>query len=194
MSHSDSYLVVALSSRAILLYSLESLSQALSNGAAVEPTEQRESSLKFMTRSIRCMPNDQGYVVTSIEGRVAVEWYQDNASKKYAFKCHRALVNGIDTVFPVSGLSFNPTFGTFATGGGDGTVSLWDPLAKKRLKQFPKYASPVSAVAFSHDGKRLAIACSEEDEGAESLATKANGNMVIIRETGDEARGKSSAK
>ena len=140
------------------------------------------------------MPNDLGYVVTSIEGRVAVEWYgaEANATKKYAFKCHRSLVDGIDTVFPVSGLSFNPAYGTFATGGGDGTVSLWDPAAKKRLRQFPKYPAPVSAVAFSADGKRLAIAYSEEDEGAQSLGTPARGNAVVIRETGEEARGKSS--
>lgn len=192
MSHSPSYLVIALSGRNIVMYSVDALAKALASGTACEPTEQRESSLKFMTRTIRCMPNDLGYVVTSIEGRVAVEWYADNATKKYAFKCHRALINGIDTVFPVSGLSFNPVYGTFATGGGDGTVSLWDPIAKKRLRQFPKYPSPVSAVAFSTDGKRLAIAYSEDDEGAQSLGAPPRGNAIVIRETGEEAKGKSA--
>lgn len=52
-----------------------------------------------------------GYATTSIEGRVAVEFFDADPAvqaKKYAFKCHRQLVDGIDTVFPVQGLAFNP--------------------------------------------------------------------------------------
>jgi cell cycle arrest protein BUB3 len=53
-----------------------------------------------------------GYVTSSIEGRVAVEFFDDSAesqAKKFAFKCHRQLVNGVDSVYPVSGLAFNAT-------------------------------------------------------------------------------------
>lgn len=52
-----------------------------------------------------------GYVTTSIEGRVAVEFFdpaEEAQAKKYAFKCHRSSANGIDSVYPVSGLAFNP--------------------------------------------------------------------------------------
>ncbi len=32
------------------------------------PMENRESNLKYQTRCIRCFPNKQGYVLSSIEG------------------------------------------------------------------------------------------------------------------------------
>jgi cell cycle arrest protein BUB3 len=32
------------------------------------PIENRESNLKYQTRCIRCFPNRQGYVLSSIEG------------------------------------------------------------------------------------------------------------------------------
>lgn len=54
--------------------------------------QRRESSLKYQTRCIRVFPNKQGYVLSSIEGRVAVEYLDSNPEvqkKKYAFKCHR---------------------------------------------------------------------------------------------------------
>lgn len=136
-----------------------------------------------------------GYVTTSIEGRVAVEFF-DPASevqaKKYAFKCHRQVVEGVDTVYPVTGLAFNPVHGTFATGGGDGTVSVWDPSAKKRLRQFPRYPAPISALEFSPDGTSLAIAFSEADEGGSTTAKGAGqgGNGVWIRTCGDECKPK----
>jgi hypothetical protein len=56
-----------------------------------------------------------GYVLSSVEGRVAVEYFDPSPeaqSKKYAFKCHR---QG-DLVYPVNAMSFHPVYGTFATG------------------------------------------------------------------------------
>ena len=74
------------------------------------------------------MPSDAGYATSSIEGRVAVEWFDASAesqARKYAFKCHRtaqATTDGsnatIDVVFPVNALAFHPVHGsTFASGG-----------------------------------------------------------------------------
>ena len=59
--------------------------------------QKRESSLKFQTRFLECFPNRQGYVLSSIEGRVAVEYLDTSPEvqkKKYAFKCHRVKENG----------------------------------------------------------------------------------------------------
>jgi hypothetical protein len=62
-----------------------------------------------------CLLYIAGYVLSSVEGRVAVEYFDPSPeaqSKKYAFKCHR---QG-DLVYPVNAMSFHPVYGTFATG------------------------------------------------------------------------------
>ena len=37
--------------------------------------QKRDSNLKYQTRCINCFPNGIGFVVSSIEGRVAVEYF-----------------------------------------------------------------------------------------------------------------------
>ena len=44
--------------------------------------------------------------------------------------------------------------------GGDGVVNIWDGAHKKRLCQIPGYPTSVSALAFSREGKYLAVASS----------------------------------
>ncbi len=85
-----------------------------------QPEQTRESSLKYQTRCIRCYPNGTGYALSSTEGRVAMEYFDNSEqvqTKKYAFKCHRRSEAGRDVVFPVNAIAFHPIFGTFATGG-----------------------------------------------------------------------------
>lgn len=57
------------------------------------------------------MPNGQGYASSSIEGRVAVEFFDasdESQKRKYAFKCHRQAEGGVDVVYPVNALAFHP--------------------------------------------------------------------------------------
>jgi len=79
------------------------------------------------------------------------------------------------------------------SGGSDGTVSLWDHTAKKRLKQYPKYASAVTSLSFSPSGEKLAIGVSYAwDEGEEGLKKEMDsGGRVVqvrIRHVGDEGK------
>ncbi|TGO65786.1 hypothetical protein BCON_0001g01020 [Botryotinia convoluta] len=185
-------LVVAMSSRLLYIYSLP-----LSTDPFQEPWQQRESSLKFMTRAVACMPNDDGYASSSIEGRVAVEWFDpstESQARKYAFKCHRqpdAAGDGTDIVYPVNALAFHPTHGTFASGGGDGVVALWDAVAKRRIRQYQKYPTSVAALSFSSDGKYLAVGvCPGFENGQEDYSGEGL-TKVYIRELGEnEAKGK----
>ncbi|MCO5613949.1 hypothetical protein L7F22_068229 [Adiantum nelumboides] len=167
-------LVVGMAGRLIHIFELskwreeiDNVKAGKSNNEDVWRAEQkRESSLKFMLRDIRCMPDGQGYAISSIEGRIAVEFFDSSESvqaKKYAFKCHRQVVDGVDTVYPVNGISFHPQHATFASLGGDAIVAVWDPLAKKRIRQYPRYPSPLSAGAFSSDGTWLAVASGFEN-------------------------------
>lgn len=58
-------------------------------------------------------------------------------------------------------------YGTFATGGCDGYVCVWDGDNRKRLSQYAKFPTSVSALAFSDDGSMLAIASSYTFEEGE---------------------------
>ena len=92
---------------------------------------------------------------------MAVEYFDAaEEDKKFAFKCHRRVVDGVDTAFPVNAIAFHPVYGTLATGGADGYVLMWDPQKKRRICQFPKYPATIASLAFSPDGARLAIAAS----------------------------------
>ena len=76
------------------------------------------------------------FVLTSIEGRVSVEYIDPaRAGDKFAFKAHRVKVDGVDTIYSVNAVAFHPEYHTFATGGGDGFVNVWDGAKKRRLCQ-----------------------------------------------------------
>lgn len=194
LSISPSKLIVAMASRLFHIYDLETLAKetandtnSLQNRLDIEPWQKRESSLKFMTRAVDCMPNDEGYASSSIEGRVAVEWFNssdESQARKYAFKCHRQQVDDVDVVYPVNALAFHPVHGTFATGGGDGVVAIWDALAKRRIRIYPKLASSVAAMSFSSDGRYLAIAISPGFEDGKDEITEGTVG-IFLRELGE---------
>ena len=48
------------------------------------------------------------------------------------------LTSGIEVIYPVNAISFHGDYNTFATGGSDGLVNIWDGQNKKRLCQFHK--------------------------------------------------------
>lgn len=54
-------------------------------------------------------------------------------------------------------ISFHQGFNTFATGGSDGYVNIWDGFNKKRLCQFHRYNTGITSLCFSHDGKQIII-------------------------------------
>lgn len=63
LSTSKTKLVAAMAGRAVWIWDIRMLGEVLEKqdaSAEVEALQKRESSLKFMTRSVRCMPNDQG--------------------------------------------------------------------------------------------------------------------------------------
>jgi len=152
------------------------------------PQQKRESSLKYQTRCISCFPNKSGYVLSSIEGRVAVEYLDPAAEaqkKKYAFKCHRVKENGIENIYPVNAISFNKEHNTFATGGSDGFVNIWDGANKKRLCQFHRYPTSIASLSFATDGSVLAIASSYMYEN-DSQPDKTPEDTIFIRFVSDQ--------
>jgi len=164
MSCTNCHLVVGTSERHVLIFDLRKL---VPGGSPPQPDQVRESSLRFQTRSISCFNDGSGYALGSVEGRVAMEYIDQGPeaqANKYAFKCHRRQENGVDVAYPVHAIAFHPGYGTFATGGGDGVINLWDGANKKRLFQIDKYPNNVSALSFSRDGSMLAVASSYTHE------------------------------
>jgi len=138
------------------------------------PFKQLLSPLKYQTRCVATFPDRSGYLVGSIEGRVAVQHVEDNLqSKNFTFKCHR---EGTQDIYAVNSISFHPTFGTFVTAGADGNFNFWDKDSKQRLKNMNKCAAPISCGNFNRDGTIYAYAVSYEwsKGGDNSLANTPN--------------------
>ncbi|KAF6170604.1 hypothetical protein GIB67_020166, partial [Kingdonia uniflora] len=129
-------LVVATAGRHVNVYDLRNMSK---------PEQRRESSLKYQTRCVRCYPNGTGFALSSVEGRVAMEF------------------------FDLSEVGQAKNYGTFATGGCDGYVNVWDGNNKKRLYQYSKYPTSIAALSFSRDGRLLAVASSYTYEEGNKL-------------------------
>ncbi len=58
-------------------------------GQPPQPEQLRESSLKYQTRAIACYTDGRGYALGSVEGRVAMEYFDQGPeaqANKYAFK------------------------------------------------------------------------------------------------------------
>jgi len=175
MALHENRLIAGTSKRHVVIYDMRNMSQ----------TEQlRESSLMNQTRSIRIFTDGTGYALSSIEGRVAIEFFDPSPhiqKKKYAFKCHRKVdpVTKQSTLYPVNCIAFHPVHGTFATGGCDGIINVWDGLNKKRICQYPPYPTSIASLSFNNTGNRLAIASSYTFEQGEQQYPSAN--AIFIR-------------
>ena len=142
-----SLLVCATADRKISIYNLASPQQ---------PFKVIESPLRHQSTTVACFPDQSGFALGSIEGRVAIQYVQDqSASKNFAFKCHR---EGND-IYPVNSIAFHKC-GTFATAGADGTFHFWDKDSKQRLIKFPKQATSITSCCFNAPGDMFAYAVS----------------------------------
>lgn len=77
---------------------------------------------------------------------MAVEYLDSMPTKRnYTFKCHRK----DNKAYPINTVAFHPKYGgTFATGGCDGMVNIWDAENKKRLAVLPEYPTSISSLSF----------------------------------------------
>ena len=127
-------LVIAMASRLFHIYDIRKMAT---------PAEERESSLKYMTRSLACMPNGEGpyllYFIPEIINRLRNRFCLRSFSRRVfrpftSFSRkeirlqmpYRQTPNNVDHVWPVNSLAFHPTFNTFASAGLDATASIWD--------------------------------------------------------------------
>ncbi|SGY32640.1 BQ5605_C002g01391 [Microbotryum silenes-dioicae] len=131
------------------------------------PFKTMTSPLKMQTRSLATFPDGDGYAITSVEGRVAIQYVDDaKSSNNFSFKCHRADISktpgfktGSQSVYAINEISFHP-LGTFSTAGSDGVINMWDHTSRTRLKTWTLNEGSVTATDFSRTGQYLAYAIS----------------------------------
>ena len=136
-----------------------------------------------------------GFISSSIEGRIAYDVLSpENQQQSYAFRAHRVEnpTTKVNVVYPVNTLAFHPVHGTFASGGGDGSVAIWDPVARKRVKYYaPEFGGSIASVGFSSDGRWMGLAVSMGDDGSGAVEGRGQGR-VIVKELA-ESEGKRKA-
>jgi cell cycle arrest protein BUB3 len=114
-------------------------------------------------RVVDASPQRPVLVMGSTDGRIAVESLDSGKSPGYAFKCHR--IEG--RAYPVSAIAHNRKYGSFASGGGDGHVNVWDGVARKRIYQYPCAATSIASLDFAPNDQLLAVAVSYTFEEGE---------------------------
>ena len=148
------------------------------------------SPLKYQSRCVACFPDQQGFCLGSIEGRVAVHHVHDrDSSKNFAFKCHR----DNQDIYAVNHIAFHPTLWRIATTGSDGTFNPQDKDSRQRLEAFGKcnLAHPVGA--FNRDGTIFAYAVSYDwSKGSEHYNPKTNHLLHPVPEA--EIKSRNSGK
>lgn len=100
-------IVVATQDRLVMIWDLRNMKQYMMR---------RESPFKFQTRAIRIFPNKCGYVMSSIDGRVAVDNFgaenkAELGTDKFSFKCHRD-----KNIYAVNAIGCHSGSTAFATG------------------------------------------------------------------------------
>ena len=167
MSCTFPLLVVGMSDRYISYFNLNKIN----NQGGFAPDLIFESPFKMPTTVVTCFNEPTGYALGSIEGRVAIKYVDLNnipvmptdnkiytKQEDFAFRCHRTGDNNTE-VYPINSIAFNNVFGTFCTGGGDGTWIIWDKESKSKLRTGAlSNKSPITALEYSPDGNLLVYA------------------------------------
>ncbi|SCU78516.1 LAFA_0A06986g1_1 [Lachancea sp. 'fantastica'] len=156
LDSNDDVAVVAYTGGKVAIYDFRNMDQPVI----------QESGLKFQTRDIKLMQQGQGYAQSSVDGRVAVESF-DNESQRLAFRCHRMNLTDSQFVFPVNSLAFSSKTNRLYTGGSDGKVFAWNIETRKKTEQLLKTEESVVKLA-THDDMLFVAAT---DDSFKTMAT-----------------------
>ncbi|KAK6463807.1 cell cycle arrest protein [Scheffersomyces coipomensis] len=190
MDSSSQYLTLALNGNNIEIYDLKNLKT---------PFETRQVGLNYQIRDLKCFPNDEGFALSTIDGRVSIEYFDSSpevqATKRFTYKCHRSYdkLTDTDVVYPVNTIGFT-NYGTLFTGGADGALCLWDLEKRKRMRAYPKFVSEdeeevpesISKIDLSNnsdenDQQLIAVATSDDTYKRRRRLSESEGQRVPSR-------------
>lgn len=146
-----------------------------------------KSPLNYQTRCVSIFEDNTGFAVGCIEGRVAIEYYNEIAAKKnpvkpaggqnFVFKCHRDKQD----IYAVNAIHFH-NYNTFITAGSDGVMATWDKDSRSRLANFDAYLKrvPIVDVKFSANGAYMAYALSYDWSKGGENASAYQGMTAIL--------------
>ncbi|CAG5106158.1 Oidioi.mRNA.OKI2018_I69.chr1.g2715.t1.cds [Oikopleura dioica] len=133
----------------------------------------KDSNLKYQTRCIKCFPSGIGFVMGSIEGRVAVEYFDVDAEvqrKRYLtfaqlrFQMPPPEKRRYRRNIPRQCSSLPPEIPNIRQRRLRWICFNLGWIQQKRLAIYRRYPTSVSALAFSPQGDQLAIGSSFLDE------------------------------
>lgn len=152
--------VVCTTDRHVLLFDLRK---------GLQPVLDFESPLKYPTRSAACFSTPDGFTLGSTEGRIQIHYVNLDATtaagmqvtnKSFSYKYHRdaPTTSAQPTVVHSVNCLSSHQGDVFISGGSDGLVTFWHKTNRTKLGEFARHPSPITATAFSPDGKLLAYA------------------------------------
>lgn len=115
--------------------------------------------MKTEIASIGCIPKE-AMLYGSIEGKIAVEYFDTSKSLNYSFKCHRIETDTKIKVYSVNAIEYDSTNDLFYSGGSDGFVYCWNNKKRKKLFKCEQYSEPISHLAIKASKGILAIGLS----------------------------------
>ncbi|XP_073005091.1 mitotic checkpoint protein BUB3.3 [Typha latifolia] len=126
------------------------------------PVHTKESSMDFQIRCVRSFPKCHGYVTGSVDGCVAVKYFDPamECEMGYVFRCHPKSKGGRAHLVDVNDIALHPCYDTFVTGDNEGYTIIWDAQCRKKLFEFPRYPNSVASLSYNYNGQLLAVASS----------------------------------
>lgn len=152
----------------------------------------KDNILKYQFRCIKAFPNQQGFVLSSVEGRVAWEHFEEKDKeelaehKRYTFKCHREKVVLGEIAYPINTMDFHPVNGMLYTGGSDGVMCAWDAINKKRIWKSPEFSNEITKIKFNDTGNELCICVSAYLKADKKSSPQKGENAVYIYQLTDK--------
>lgn len=193
MATTDKYLTVTLKANKIEIYDLNNL---------LKPIELRELGLKYQINDIEPFPNNEGFAVCTIDGRVSLEYFDPSIEvqmkKRFTFKCHRShdKLTDTDIVSPINSIAIHRTYQTLFTAGSDGYLCLWDCEKRKRIKMYSRFVTPentpesIAKIDLSHDNHLIAVGTSDDSYASTknllSDPNSFNPSKIYLRELGEK--------
>lgn len=174
MDNRDHLLAIGLSNKNVVIYDLRNMK-----------TPWREYPKPFLqkqTSGLVLFPDKKSFALSSIEGRVRIQYLEagDDEKKSFIFRCHKV---GEYDAYAVNALAVTDAHDGFVTAGSDGTVVFWEKEQKQKMNQLERMNMPITAAAYNYNGTILAYAAGYDwSQGIKPMTNSSNGTCILLHQ------------